>query len=217
MREPGAGRESHRLSRAGGEPSGSAHELSAALVIVDVQRDFCPAGALAVPRGDEVVPLLNAYIKLFRARNSMVVATRDWHPPDHCSFKHRGGPWPPHCVQETAGAAFHPDLELPADALIISKGTRRDAEAYSGFEGTHLARDLTLRAVRALYIGGLATDYCVKATVLDGLAAGFDVFFLEDASRGIDAKAGDCDQAVAAMRSRGAKSVGLQDLKGRER
>ncbi|MEK7280616.1 MAG: isochorismatase family protein, partial [Nitrospirota bacterium] len=141
----------------------------AALIIVDVQNDFCPGGALPVIDGDKVVPVLNGYIKRFREEGAPVIATRDWHPNNHNSFKESGGIWPPHCVQGTLGAQFHPGLDLSGDVRIISKGASPKDEAYSGFQGTYLATELKKKGIQTLYIGGLATDYCVKHTVLDAL------------------------------------------------
>ena len=178
-----------------------------ALVIVDVQNDFLPGGALAVPHGDEVVPVLNRWIERFTARGLPVVATRDWHPPDHCSFRERGGPWPVHCVAGTEGAAFAPALRLPADALVISKATEPDREAYSGFEGTDLAERLRGLGVRRLFVGGLATDYCVLSTVRDARREGFDVVLLEDAVRAVDVQPGDGARALEEMRRLGAELV----------
>lgn len=184
-----------------------------ALVIVDVQRDFCPGGALAVPNGDAVVDPLNRYIELFKASGLPIIATRDWHPPNHISFRERGGPWPPHCVQGTPGAEFHPDLNLPKDALIVSKATEPDSEAYSGFAGTELEAILRSKGISRLFIGGLATDYCVKATTLDALALGFTAFLLEDAIRGVDVNPGDSERAVDEMLSNGAVAITISDIK----
>ncbi len=183
-----------------------------ALVIVDVQNDFLPGGALAVPHGDEVVPVLNEYIHRFRHKGLPIVATRDWHPPDHCSFQERGGPWPPHCVQGTPGADFAPGLELPENALIISKATEPDQEAYSGFQGTDLDRRLREMGVRRLFVGGLATDYCVKQTVLDALRLGYTVYLLTDAIRAVDVHPGDGDAAIDEMLRAGALPLTLSDL-----
>jgi nicotinamidase/pyrazinamidase len=175
-----------------------------ALLIVDVQRDFLPGGALAVANGDEVVPVLNRYLELARAKGLPVIASRDWHPPDHCSFRARGGPWPVHCVAGTAGAAFAPGLELPREAEIVSKATGADADAYSAFEGTGLGQRLRERGVQRLLIGGLATDYCVLNTVRDALKEGFQVLLLEDAIRAVDVKPGDGSRAARGMRDAGA-------------
>ncbi len=157
-----------------------------ALIVVDVQRDFMPGGSLPVPKGDEIIDQLNTIISEFQKRGLPIFFTRDWHPPNHISFRDRGGPWPPHCVQGTEGAEFHPDLRVPEDAVIINKATDPDKEAYSGFDGTNLADELRERGVRRLFVGGVATDYCVRATVLDGLKLGFEVIVLEDLIRGVD-------------------------------
>jgi nicotinamidase/pyrazinamidase len=174
------------------------------LLIVDVQNDFCPGGALPVAEGDRIVPVLNRWIDAARRGRALVVASRDWHPHNHISFRERGGPWPVHCVQDTPGAAFHPDLLLPADALILSKGTAADKDNYSPFEGTHLAETLRRRGVRRIWVGGLAQDVCVRATVLDALAAGFEVHVILDATRAVNVNPGDGLRAVEEMRARGA-------------
>jgi nicotinamidase/pyrazinamidase len=183
-----------------------------ALVIVDVQRDFCPGGALAVPDGDAVVQPLNSYIEVFKSANLPIVATRDWHPPNHISFRERGGLWPPHCVQGTEGAEFHPQLKLPEETLIISKATQPDLEAYSGFEGTELESLLKSKGVKRLFVGGLATDYCVKMTVLDALKLGFTTFLLEDAIRGVNVNPSDSERAIDEMLSNGAIAITLSEL-----
>jgi nicotinamidase/pyrazinamidase len=183
-----------------------------ALVIVDVQRDFCAGGALAVPDGDAVVQPLNSYIEVFKSANLPIVATRDWHPPNHISFRERGGLWPPHCVQGTEGAEFHPQLKLPEETLIISKATQPDLEAYSGFEGTELESLLKSKGVKRLFVGGLATDYCVKMTVLDALKLGFTTFLLEDAIRGVNVNPSDSERAIDEMLSNGAIAITLSEL-----
>ncbi|MCD6166469.1 bifunctional nicotinamidase/pyrazinamidase [candidate division KSB1 bacterium] len=183
-----------------------------ALLIVDVQRDFCPGGALAVPGGDEVVPVLNKYIDKFMAKGAMIFATRDWHPLNHISFKSQGGMWPPHCVQNTKGADFHPLLHLPPNAVIISKATQPNIEAYSGFEHTDLAKRLQQAGIKTLLIGGLATDYCVKATVLDALKYGFEVYLLVDAIRAVNVKPSDGQQAIEEMRKAGVRQICFQDI-----
>ncbi len=190
-----------------------------ALVVVDIQNDFCPGGALAVTDGDKVVPVLNKYIQLFRNADAPIIYTRDWHPPDHSSFKSQGGQWPPHCVQGSEGAKFRSDLLPPTEGEIISKADRND-EAYSFFKGTDLAhrlKRLKLRlglrgGIRALFVGGLATDYCVRETVLDVLKLGFQVYYLDDASRGVNVKPEDSKLAVQDMISKGATQVTLADL-----
>lgn len=181
-----------------------------ALVIVDVQNDFCPGGSLAVPEGDRVVPVLNAYIERFESVKAPVFASRDWHPPVTRHFRTHGGAWPPHCVQGTGGAEFHPDLRLPADVVVVSKGMDPEEDAYSSFQGqdaggTPFTAALGQRGVRRLFVGGLATDYCVKATVLDALGQGFEVVVLEDAIRAVDVGPGDGQRAIEAMRAAGAR------------
>ena len=175
-----------------------------ALVVVDVQRDFLPGGALAVPEGDAVIPPLNEAIRAFSEAGLPIFATRDWHPPDHCSFVQQGGLWPSHCVAGTRGAAFPRALRLPASPVVISKATDPASEAYSAFAGTDLAELLSDRRVTRVFVGGLATDYCVLRTVLDARAAGLDVVVLDDAVRPVDVESGDGDRAVARMRAAGA-------------
>ncbi|MEM3386900.1 MAG: bifunctional nicotinamidase/pyrazinamidase [Nitrososphaerales archaeon] len=183
-----------------------------ALIVVDVQNDFCPGGALPVPEGDRVVPIINCYIDIFREAGAPIFFTRDWHPKDHISFKGYGGIWPPHCVQNTWGAAFHPALKVGEEDVVVSKGFERLKEAYSGFEGTDLDERLRRLCVERLLVGGLATDYCVKNTVLDGLKRGYRVFLLEDAVRGVDVKVGDSIRAVEEMVKSGAVKITLKDL-----
>lgn len=183
-----------------------------ALVLVDVQQDFLPGGHLGVADGDQVVAPLNRMVELFRARQLPVVATRDWHPLNHCSFHEQGGPWPPHCVQHTHGADWAPELALPADALIVSKGDAATQEAYSGFEGTDLTDRLHRAGVGRLFVGGLATDYCVLQTVLDARAQGYETLVLQDAIRAVDVEAGDGDRALQQMREAGAQLTRTQDL-----
>lgn len=175
-----------------------------ALLVIDVQQDFLPGGALPVSQGDAVVPLLNAWARAFNSAACAVYATRDWHPADHCSFRAQGGPWPPHCVATTAGAGFAAGLQLPAGTITISKATRSDADAYSGFDGTTLADRLRAAGTRRVWVGGLATDYCVRATVLDALRLGFGVTVLTDAIRGVDVTPGDGARALAEMQAAGA-------------
>lgn len=190
---------------------------SDALIVVDVQNDFCPGGALGVPGGDEVVGVLNEWIRKFRERGLPVVYTQDWHPENHISFSDRGGPWPHHCVQGSAGAGFHKDLAV--EGVVFRKGHDSEKEAYSGFDG-HLVRDdgtidtsvdlatwLKERGVKRIFVGGLTTDYCVRATVLDGLAAGFEAVVLEEASRPVDVEPGDGEKALQEMEEAGAKRL----------
>ncbi len=187
-------------------------DRTSALIIVDVQNDFCPGGSLAVTDGDKVVSVLNEYARRFAGANAPVVATRDWHPADHMSFSAQGGIWPTHCVRDSTGAAFHPDLVLPEGTIIISKAQTRDSEAYSGFQGTDLAEQLRALGVEKVYVGGLATDYCVKSTVLDALTAQFDTYFLADAARGVEVNAGDVARAEAEMAEVGATTVTLEEV-----
>jgi len=180
-----------------------------ALIIVDVQNDFLPGGRLAVPHGDEVIPILNRYIAGFLGENFPIFVTRDWHPPNHCSFQAQGGPWPVHCVIDTEGAEFARPLRIPASAIVISKGTAPDREAYSGFEGTELEGRLREASVGCLYVGGLATDYCVLNTVKDGLQKGFKVTLLTDAIRAVNVQPTDGRQAEEEMRRLGAVPMEL--------
>jgi nicotinamidase/pyrazinamidase len=177
---------------------------------VDVQNDFCPGGALAVPEGDRVVPVLNRYIADAMAVGSPVYASRDWHPPVTSHFKDHGGEWPPHCIQETSGASFHQGLQLPVTAVVVTKGQDPASAGYSAFdgrtaEGRSLLSDLRERQVDHLYVGGLATDYCVKHSVLDALRLGFSVTVLGDAIAGVDVEPGDSTRAIDAMQAAGAE------------
>lgn len=180
-----------------------------ALIVVDVQRDFCPGGALPVPEGDQVVPAINRALAL---ADWLTVATRDWHPRDHCSFKAQGGIWPVHCVAGTDGAAFHPGLDAKRIRRVISKATTQEAEAYSGFQGTELAALLRGQGIQRVFICGLATDYCVKATALDARRAAFAVIVLEDAIRGVEVRPGDCSRAVEEMSAAGIRFAKTADL-----
>jgi nicotinamidase/pyrazinamidase len=184
----------------------------AALLIVDVQKDFCPGGALPAPGGDRIIPALNRYLAEARERDMPVYASRDWHPAVTAHFKEYGGEWPPHCVQGSDGAQFHGDLKLPADAIVISKGNDAAKPGYSAFDGhtsdgEALMHDLRDRHVVRLYVGGIATDYCVKATALDAAQAGLDVRVLRDAITGIDVQPGDADRALEEMSRAGARIV----------
>jgi nicotinamidase/pyrazinamidase len=195
-----------------------------ALIIVDVQNDFCPGGALAVPEGDQVVPIINRLQPHFE----LVVATKDWHPPDHLSFAANHGKtpgevielnqrpqvlWPNHCVQGTKGAEFVPQLDRSRIARVFQKGAERGVDSYSGFfdndgrTSTGLGDYLREQGVEQVYLCGLATDYCVKFTALDALRLGFEVYLIEDACRGVNLKPGDVEQAVAEMREAGARVI----------
>lgn len=182
-----------------------------AILVIDTQRDFCAGGALAVPGGDEVVPGLNRVLATAVEQGLACYATRDWHPANSHHFQ-PNGPWPVHCVVGTAGARFHADLRLPTDAVIVNKGTQIDTDGYSAFDGyledasgSALADDLARRGVTHVVIGGLATDYCVRASVLDALTAGFSVTLLLDAIAAVDSTAGDGTRALEEMRAAGAR------------
>ena len=184
----------------------SSEEGGRALVVVDVQNDFCPGGSLAVERGDEVVAPLNRLIAEFLRRGEPVYKSRDWHPAETKHFAAYGGTWPVHCVQNTRGAEFHPDLLDDPRIHIVSKGTG-DEDSYSAFDGTDLAEDLRRRGVREVWVGGLATDYCVKNTVLDALRQGFRVRAVRDAMRAVNLQPGDDQRAVEEMRAAGAEII----------
>jgi nicotinamidase/pyrazinamidase len=182
---------------------------SDALVVVDVQRDFCEGGALAVPGGDDVVPVLNGWL---RETSMLKVATRDWHPSDHESFEEQGGPWPPHCVRGTEGAKFHPQLASDQIDEVFSLGTEPEDEGYSGFEAGEMAERLREQGIKRLWVGGLATDYCVAETVVEGCEEGFEVQVIEDAIRGIGAEPGDVREAKDRMRDAGASFVSTPEV-----
>jgi len=184
-----------------------------ALIVVDVQRDFLPGGALAVAGGDAVIPVLNHYAEKFDRRGLPVFATRDWHPPDHCSFRQQGGPWPSHCVAGSPGAELPSTLVLPTETEIISKATRPEKDAYSGFDGTALASRLHKLGCTRVFVGGLATDYCVRATAVDALKEGFEVVVLEDAIRPVDVRPGDGARALAELLALGAQRVRLEEVR----
>lgn len=179
-----------------------------ALLVVDVQNDFCPGGALGVPEGDRIIPRVNRTVDLFVRRGLPVLATRDWHPKVTRHFKEFGGAWPPHCIQGTRGARFHPKLRLPKDAVILSKGMDPDQDSYSGFQavssqGRDLESVIRDHGIDEVFLCGLATDYCVRATALDAARRGIRVRVLGDAIRGVDLKPGDSDAAVQEMRAAG--------------
>ncbi len=187
------------------------------LLIIDVQNDFCPGGTLPVAGGDEVVPVLNRYVALFRTKGLPVFASRDWHPADSAHFRVNGGLWPVHCVRGSVGAGFHPGLELPEGVVVVSKGMAREEEGYSSFDGVDesgipLADLLREEGVARICVGGLATDFCVKHTVLDGIARGFAVTVLVDAVRGVNLEPGDADEAIREMEEAGALPATLESL-----
>jgi nicotinamidase/pyrazinamidase len=173
-----------------------------ALIVVDVQSDFCPGGALPIERGDEVVPVLNRWIHAAEDARIPIFASRDWHPPHHLSFTESGGEWPVHCVQDSAGARFHPGLELPDSAIVVTKGIRADRDQYSAFDDTGLALELRKRGVRRVWIGGLAQDVCIRATVLDARRQGLDTIVIADATRPVTRAGGE--RANDEMRQAGA-------------
>ena len=176
-----------------------------ALIVVDVQNDFLPGGALAVPGGEAVIGPLNRYIREFERLQLPVFATRDWHPPDHCSFREHGGRWPTHCVAGTHGARFPPRLQLPPHVHLISKATQPESDAYSGFQGTDLAQQLRELGCTRVFVGGLATEFCVRATVVDARTARLKVIVLADAICAFEAQPGDGAQALAEMEAAGAQ------------
>ena len=204
-------------------------EKDAALLIVDVQNDFCPNGALSVADGGLVIDPLNRAAERFAAAGLLVLASRDWHPPVTRHFTQYGGPWPPHCVQGTPGSDFHPGLRLPADTIVISKGIDPERDSYSVFEATteqgeSLEELLARLEVQHLYIGGLATDYCVRTSALDALRLDFAVTVLTDAVAGVDVHPGDSTRALEEMELAGAQlstvasgisSIGDQKRHGR--
>ena len=175
-----------------------------ALIVVDVQNDFLPGGSLAVPSGDEVIPVLNRYLAAFELEELPIFATRDWHPLNHCSFHAQGGPWPVHCVMQTRGAQFPASLRLPSSAVVISKPSSPDRETYSGFDDTDLENHLRAASVERLFVGGLATDYCVFNTVKGGLQRGFKVVLLKDAIRAVNVNPDDGPKAQQEMLRLGA-------------
>ena len=177
-----------------------------------MQNDFLPKGALPIKQADEIVPVLNEYAKIFAKAKAKVIASRDWHPPKHISFTAQGGMWPPHCVQNTEGAKFSPDLKLPKDALIVSKATDSGKEAYSVFDETGLGEQLKAQGVSRVFIGGVATDYCVVNSVIDAHKMGIEAVVLVDATRGIDLNPGDVEKAFQTMSRNGAKQATLADF-----
>lgn len=179
------------------------------LVIIDIQNDFLPGGSLAVPEGDQVIPVLNGYIDRFVNRQLPILATRDWHPPDHCSFVQQGGPWPEHCVAGSKGAEFSPDLHLSALVHVISKGTDAEQEGYSSFSNRTFKEQLDNAGIRRLFIGGLATDYCVLNTVRDALNYHYKVLLLIDAIRAVNVRQQDGENAITEMIQKGAIPITL--------
>jgi nicotinamidase/pyrazinamidase len=172
-----------------------------ALIVVDVQNDFCAGGALAAPDGDAVIEPINRLAE----RIPFVVATRDWHPPNHLSFEEQGGPWPVHCVRDTSGAQLHPKLESDQIDEIVDAGREPEHEGYSGFDHTDLERVLRDHDVETVHVAGLALDYCVKETALDARRAGFDVVLHRDATRAINLAEDDDERAIEELRAAGVR------------
>lgn len=179
-----------------------------ALLIIDVQIDFCPGGSLPIEDGDQIVPVLNEWIEAARVKEIPVYASRDWHPNKHPSFKENGGLWPVHCLQDSLGAGFHPDLDLPEETVLISKGVRFDQDQNSAFDQTGLAVQLRKDGIRRLYVGGLAEDVCVLATVLDACHEGFETVLIRDATRSISQEGGRA--ARETMRAAGAQFISME-------
>jgi len=180
-----------------------------ALLISDIQNDFLSGGSLAVPEGNRVIPVLNGYIDKFSKRRLPVFATRDWHPSGHCSFVQQGGPWPEHCIAGSEGAKFSTDLHIPLSAYIIAKGTEVEKEGYSSFSNPTFKAQLDNLDIRRLFIGGLATDYCVLNTVRDALSFGYQVLLLTDAIRAVNVRPRDGENAIDEMIEKGALPITL--------
>lgn len=188
-------------------------------MVVDVQNDFLPGGALGVPEGDKIIPVLNRYIRLFTKKKLPVFATRDWHPVKTRHFKDHGGLWPVHCIQNTSGAAFHGGLKLPDKAIFLYKGMDPDKDSYSAFQaedesGCSLLNWLKRLGVKEIFIAGLATDYCVKFSSIDALKSGFKVKVLTDAIKGVDLKPGDSKEALKKIVKLGAKKITFKQMRG---
>ena len=183
-----------------------------ALIVVDLQNDFLSGGSLEVPNGNEVIPVFNFYVEAFQSKGLPIFATRDWHPPNHVSFQEQGGPWPSHCVPGTDGAEFAPDLHLPESTVIISTATQVEKDVYSGFQETDLDERLRSAGIDRLFIGGLATDYCVLSTVKDAIDLGYKVFLLQDAIRAVNVQPEDGEKAEEEMRRLGATPIRWEDL-----
>ncbi|HEV3087434.1 MAG TPA: nicotinamidase [Candidatus Elarobacter sp.] len=184
-----------------------------ALVVVDVQHDFLPGGALGVAEGERIFEPIDELAPRF----ARVYATRDWHPADHSSYAEQGGPWPVHCVAGTHGAAFDPRLDLEHVDVVVDKGTDRETDGYSGFAATSLESDLREHGVKRVFVCGLATDYCVKATALDARAAGFDVVVIEDAAAAVNVDPADEERALRAIRDAGAAVAQTREIVGNAR
>lgn len=197
----------------------SSLKLKKALLVVDVQIDFCPGGAMGIQEGHKIIPILNRYIKFFEKENLPIFVTRDWHPKITKHFRQFGGEWPKHCIEGSPGAQFHPNLKLPKEAFVMSKGMDPEIDSYSAFHatdssGTLLPNLLKILGVAEIYIAGLATDYCVKYSVLDALKEGLKVFILTDAIAGVNRQPEDSSIALEEMVSSGAKETTSEDLFG---
>jgi nicotinamidase/pyrazinamidase len=182
------------------------------LLIVDMQNDFMPWGSLPVPDADKIIPVLNSYIEIFSKKGLPVFASRDWHPPNHCSFKENGGKWPSHCVQHTEGAEFAKGLILPKETVVISKATTPEKEAYSALQDTELADLLRQNHINRCFVGGVATEYCVLSTVLDLLDLGYETYVLKDAIKAVNINPGDEEKALEEMRKKGALFITKESL-----
>ncbi len=195
----------------------SSLELKKALLVVDVQNDFCPGGALGIQGGHKIIPIVNRYIKCFEKENLPIFITRDWHPKDTRHFRQFGGVWPEHCIEGSPGAQFHTDLKLPEEACVMSKRMDPEIDSYSAFQatdssGTLLPNLLKTLGVAEIYVAGLATDYCVKYSVLDALKEGLKVFILTDAIAGVNRQPEDSSLALEEMVNSGAKETTYEDL-----
>lgn len=176
-----------------------------ALIIVDVQNDFCPGGAVPVDKGDEIVPVLNRCMSAATSVQAPVFASRDWHPLDHVSFRDQGGDWPPHCIQDTDGANFHPQLDLPQTTVKITKGVRLDHDQVSAFDQTGLTRELRKRRIKTVWIGGLAQDTGVFLTTMEARREGFEILVIENGIRPFTPENGE--RTRRAMRGPGIRFV----------
>ncbi len=188
-------------------------EPTNALVVVDMQNDFCPGGALGVEEGDQIIPGINTLIPRFET----CVFSRDWHPPDHCSFaenpEYVDGSWPVHCVAHTHGAAFHPDLKIPEGARIVNKATEPDREAYSAFDGTGVGDELRAAGIQRVFVCGLALDYCVRMTAMDAVAEGFNTVLLQDLSRAVNNAPESVKQTLEELEQAGVAIAESKDLR----
>ena len=192
-------------------------KVQKALLVVDMQNDFCPGGALGIPEGDKIIPAVNKYLKIFSKKKIPVILTRDWHPIKTAHFRDFGGVWPVHCIHNSKGASFHPNLKLPREPVFVYKGMDPEKDSYSAFQsedekGVGLPKLLKLLGVQEIYIAGLATDYCVKFTTHDALKHGFKVRILMDAIKGVDLKVGDSEKAIKGLIKEGAKKMILKDF-----